>query len=49
MLATKALLNHRSRDITEGYQKLSMEYLRKEAAKVAADLLVKAQVEAEAA
>jgi len=25
VLATKALLNHRSKDITEHYQKLSME------------------------
>jgi len=49
VLATKALLNHRSKDITEHYQKLSIEYLRAETEKVAAFLLGKAQAKAEAA
>ncbi len=47
--ATKHLLNHRSKDITEHYQKLSMEFLRGEAEKVARFLLGKAQAKAEAA
>jgi integrase len=49
VLATKALLNHRSKDITEHYQKLSMEFLRGEAEKVARFLLGKANAKAEAA
>lgn len=49
VLATKALLNHRSKDITEHYQKLSLPFLRGEAERVAAFLLGKAQVKAEAA
>lgn len=49
VLATKALLNHRSKDITEHYQKLSLGFLRGEAEKVVAFLLGKAQVKAEAA
>jgi hypothetical protein len=47
--ATKALLNHRSKDITEGYQKLSVEYLREATERVAAFLLGKAGIVAEAA
>jgi integrase len=49
VLAQKALLNHRSKDITEHYQKLSMDFLRGEAEKVSRFLLGKAQVKAEAA
>jgi integrase len=49
VLATKALLNHRSKDITEHYQKLSLGFLRGEAEKVARFLLGKAAVKAEAA
>jgi hypothetical protein len=49
VLATKALLNHRSKDITEGYQKLSVEYLREATERVAAFLLGKAGIVAEAA
>jgi integrase len=49
VLATKALLNHRSKDITEHYQKLSLGFIRGEAEKVAAFLLGKAGAKAEAA
>jgi integrase len=49
VLATKALLNHRSKDITEGYQKLSVEYLREATERVATFLLGKAAVKAKAA
>ena len=41
--ATKALLNHRSKDITEHYQKLSLPFLRGELEKVTAFLLEKAR------
>lgn len=41
-LSTKALLNHRSKDITEGYQHLSLGHLREAIERVAAFLLEKA-------
>lgn len=44
-LSTKALLNHRSKDITEGYQHLSMGHLRKAIERVTAFLLEKARGE----
>jgi len=43
VLATKLLLNHRDRTITEGYQKLSMDHLRGELERVTAFLLGKAR------
>lgn len=43
VLATKALLNHRAKDITEHYQKLSLPFLRGELEKVTAFLLEKAR------
>jgi integrase len=48
VLATKLLLNHRDRTITEGYQKLSMDHLRGELERVTAFLLGKARVAGEA-
>jgi integrase len=44
VLATKLLLNHRDRTITESYQKLSMDHLRGELERVTAFLLGKAEV-----
>jgi integrase len=49
VLATKVLLNHRDKTITEGYQRLSLGHLREAAEKVARFLLGKAGVKAEAA
>lgn len=49
VLATKLLLNHRDRTITEGYQKLFMDHLRGELERVTAFLLGKARVAAAAA
>jgi integrase len=47
VLATKLLLNHRDRTITDGYQKLSLDHLRGELERVTAFLLAKARVTAE--
>ncbi len=47
VLATKLLLNHRDRKITEGYQKLSMDHLWGELERVTAFLLGKARAAAE--
>jgi len=47
VLAQKALLNHRSKDITEHYQKLSLPFLRGELEKVTGFLLEKARAVAE--
>lgn len=41
VLATKLLLNHRDRTITEGYQKLSMDHMRSELERVTEFLLGK--------
>jgi hypothetical protein len=43
VLATKALLNRRAKDITEHYQKLNLPFLRGELEKVTAFLLEKAR------
>ena len=45
VLATKVLLNHRGKTITEGYQRLSMGHLREAIARVTAFLLEKTRGE----
>ena len=45
VLATKMLLNHRDKTVTEGYQRLGIEFLRAAVETVTAFLLEKVRVE----